>query len=172
MVKPWWLRLVIGIGAASLVTLAGCSPDDPPAPTGGVDSSAPISPSAGTPGETVEPVEMEKLTEDQYPAKVGRFELAWVLGAPVYDVADDANPERIAVDARLYAEPARQDRLGVAEGHQEVSPGVWCYEDVDGHDNCAVNTASGRLFVTIDMFDTLTMDELAQWSEDLAAELP
>lgn len=164
MIRSTTYPLVGGLVAVAL--LAGCTPSTTTAadtPTTG-PSTAPISAKGS---EYVEP-----LPRDQYPAEVDGWKLGFALAVPVYDKPD----ERIVIAIRSRAIPASEVFEGVDANHQELRPNVWCYTAPDGpskgQHNCNTNGTSGRQWGTIDMFETLTLDELADWTAKFAPQIP
>lgn len=161
-------RLLIAGGLAAV--LAGCSPTSPPTdttvsptvPEGKVGATT-----SATPDQT-RPVRVEPLPHEEYPAEVDGYSLVWLMGASAYDRGTD---DRISVLPRPAKLPVDQWSEGIQNDHQELRPGVWCYV-IDGDDVCMVNGTSGRLWMVIDRFETLSLDELAAWTEQFGNEIP
>lgn len=170
--------------AAGLALTAGlaCTPSDGASP----EPTAPETTSLGQPTETneptdsveptesgeptyVDPVEIGPPDEDDFPAEVDGWTFEQIIVATVYNRVTDGRDERISVLPRIFKEPARQWSEGLDHDHQELHPGVFCYVGPEGDDSCTANGPSGRLYWIIDRFDTLTLDELAAWTEKFAA---
>lgn len=166
------LRSLAACSVTLLILSTGCTPDGPapPSPAGTVEAStdAPSATRSSSDPAATGSVQLEELGEDDYPTTVGGFTLNWLLGQPVYDAGKS---DRIVVAPWAWSERAAEWSEGLENGQTELRPGVWCYEANDAQ-WCVGNSESGRLFLNRDMFDTLTLEELAAWTESFVAEVP
>lgn len=132
-------------------------------------------PASSTPAvasPTALPTDDTPLPEDQYPAEVDGFTLGWSVGLPVYEITRDtvAESERISVMDGL--KPGISVEQGATiDGATQVLPGVYCHV-VEGLKACLAESASGRHWTTYDMFETLSMEELAAWTRQFVDAVP
>lgn len=163
--------------------LLGCTPTDGPTVSPSPEESVPAPTPSSSPEPPVSteetsgvtaPVPADPVPDDEFPAQVGEYTLVWTAGAASYDIdrGSAADSDRIAIAFEHMIQPAAEAFEGVGLGHEELRPGVWCYLNSRGADRCAFNGTTGRLWTATDMFDSLTPDELAEWTELFAAEIP
>lgn len=117
---------------------------------------------------------LDPLPDEAFPSEIDGYTLVWTVGAPSYDIqrATVAESERISIMPHSRAIPAGEFYSPESDDSSELLPGIWCFIDTLGREACALNGTSGRLWVAIDEFETLTFDELAAWSDAFSKEIP
>lgn len=162
-----WSRGLALLGVAAL--MVGCTQTGTPEPIASVSVSSGSSSSTAEPSPL--PTRLPDLGEEAYPTEVGGFTMVW-MSQPVYDRGDVSTGDRIVVTPELRVIRAEEYFIGQEFNHEELRPGVWCYSDDRDNRTCTVNSESGRLFRVRDMFESLTLDELAEWTAEFIPQVP